>query len=287
VLALRTWRQFLLGSEFSVISQTDHRPLQAFLSQTTLSARQVRWQQFLSEFNLRVTYLPGKANVFADGLSRVKLRAVAALAPYDGWLARIHEAVDACPAARGIKRKALNLNPRSNENTYLLHHGVLFWRSQGFLLVYVPAALRKKLLYEFHDIPIAAHLGWRKTYNAMVQHYYWPSMPDTVREYVLQCPVCQRTKQTNQPRLQTMPLPATSKPFETIALDWLGGFPTDKHGMDSVLHIVDRFSKWAISIPTNKSMSTAGLIDTLYKEVFSWVSLPASIVSDRDSKKHS
>ena len=31
-------------------------------------------------------------------------------------------------------------------------------------------------------------------------------------------------------------------------------------------------------------MSVAGLIDTLYKEVFSWVGLPASIVSDRDSK---
>jgi hypothetical protein len=54
VLALRTWRHFLLGSEFSVVYQTDHRPLQSFLQQTTLSARQVRWQQFLSEFNFTV-----------------------------------------------------------------------------------------------------------------------------------------------------------------------------------------------------------------------------------------
>jgi hypothetical protein len=61
VIALRTWRQLLLGSEFSVISQIDHRLLQAFLAQATLSARQVRWQKFLSEVNLQITYLPGKA----------------------------------------------------------------------------------------------------------------------------------------------------------------------------------------------------------------------------------
>ena len=81
VLALRTWRHCLLGSEFSVICQTDHRPVESFLSQTTLSARQVRWQQSLLEHNLRVQYLPGKVNEFADGLSRVRLRVVAALAP--------------------------------------------------------------------------------------------------------------------------------------------------------------------------------------------------------------
>jgi hypothetical protein len=85
VLALRIWRHYLLGSEFSVVCQTDRRPVQSFLQQTTLSARQVRWQQFLSKFNLQVAYLPGKANVFADGLSRVRLRMIAALAPYDGW----------------------------------------------------------------------------------------------------------------------------------------------------------------------------------------------------------
>jgi hypothetical protein len=125
VLALRTWRHYLLGSEFSVISQTDHRPLQSFLQQTTLSARQVRWQQYLSEFNLQVTYLPGKANVFADGLSRVRLRVIAALAPYDGWLARINTAVDQHPVADGLKRKAMNLDPHNNDDAYILHHSVL------------------------------------------------------------------------------------------------------------------------------------------------------------------
>jgi hypothetical protein len=49
VLALRTWRPYLLGFEFSVVCQTDHKPLQAFMTQPNLSPRQVRWQSFMSE----------------------------------------------------------------------------------------------------------------------------------------------------------------------------------------------------------------------------------------------
>lgn len=44
VLALRTWRVYLYGSEFSIHCYTDHRPLQHFLTQGTLSPRQERWQ---------------------------------------------------------------------------------------------------------------------------------------------------------------------------------------------------------------------------------------------------
>ena len=95
VLALRTRRQFVLGSEFSVVFQTDHKPLQAFMTQPNLSPRQARWQSFMSEYNL-VAYVPGKENGFADGLSRradLLLMAIGALAPYDPWLKRISDAV--------------------------------------------------------------------------------------------------------------------------------------------------------------------------------------------------
>ena len=158
VLALRTWCHYLLGSEFSVICQTNHRPLQSFLSQTTLSARQVRWQRSLSEYNLRVQYLPGKVNEVADGLSRVRLLVVTALAPYDGWLTKITTSVQQCPVAKALRQKALNHNPKSENDACVIHHGVLYWRAQGLLRVYVPARLRTDLIRESHDIPIAGHL---------------------------------------------------------------------------------------------------------------------------------
>jgi transposase InsO family protein len=145
-------------------------------------------------------------------------------------------------------------------------------------------ALRTDLIREFHSVPISGHLGWRKCYQAMSQHYYWPGMPDEVRQYVICCPVCQRTKKTNQPKQPLRPLPVPARPFEHITLDWISAFPQDKNGKHALLHIVDRFSKWAISIPCTKFMNTVQLCDVLWKEVFSWVGLPESITGDRDSR---
>ena len=131
------------------------RPLQSFLTQTTLSGRQVRWQQQLSEYNLKVTYIPGKVNEFADGLSRVRLMIVGALAPYDSWLSRIQAAIDTDPPAAALRKKALNVEgsiKRDNQrDTYILLHGVLYYRSRGTHRVYVPVSLRKHLMYEYHN----------------------------------------------------------------------------------------------------------------------------------------
>lgn len=48
VNALATWRCYLEGVEFKVV--TDHNPLVFFQTQATLSRRQARWQLFLSRF---------------------------------------------------------------------------------------------------------------------------------------------------------------------------------------------------------------------------------------------
>jgi hypothetical protein len=101
----------------------------------------VRWQQYLSEFNLRINYLPGKSNQFADGLSRDRLRVVAALAPYDDWLSRITAAVAASPEASGLKHKALNADAKSNNDAYVVLHGVLFWRSRAYCVYEFQALL--------------------------------------------------------------------------------------------------------------------------------------------------
>jgi transposase InsO family protein len=101
---------------------------------------------------------------------------------------------------------------------------------------------------------------------------------------VTQCAVCQRVKPTRQPRPPLQPLQVPAKPFSQITLDWLGGFPANKEGNDSVLNIIDKFTKWAIVIPCNKEMTAAKLAELLYNRVFSWVGLPMSIVGDRDSR---
>ncbi|XP_044718771.1 reverse transcriptase (RNA-dependent DNA polymerase) domain-containing protein [Hirsutella rhossiliensis] len=57
----------LLGQKFDVI--TDHEALVHFSTKRLLSVRQIRWSDFLAQFDIRFLYRPGRLNVVADALS--------------------------------------------------------------------------------------------------------------------------------------------------------------------------------------------------------------------------
>jgi hypothetical protein len=68
VLALQTWRHYLLGNV--VHNFTDHESLKYIFTQANLNMRQRRWLELIKDFDLEVHYHPGKVNVDADALSR-------------------------------------------------------------------------------------------------------------------------------------------------------------------------------------------------------------------------
>ena len=65
--ALKKWRSDLLGTHFYVY--TDHRTLENFDTQKDLSRRQLRWQEFVSQYDMTITYIRSKDNTVADALS--------------------------------------------------------------------------------------------------------------------------------------------------------------------------------------------------------------------------
>ena len=69
IRALKKWRSDLLGIPIYVY--TDHRTLQNFDTQRDLSRRQLRWQEFMSQYDMTIPYIPGEDNSVADALSRV------------------------------------------------------------------------------------------------------------------------------------------------------------------------------------------------------------------------
>jgi hypothetical protein len=68
VMALRTWRHYLLGNV--VHMYTDHKNLKYIFTQLDLNMRQRRWLELIKDYELEVHYHPGKANVVVDALSR-------------------------------------------------------------------------------------------------------------------------------------------------------------------------------------------------------------------------
>ena len=60
VRCFESWRSELQGAEHPISVITDHSNLAYFMTTKRLTRRQVRWSEFLSEFDFKINYRPGK-----------------------------------------------------------------------------------------------------------------------------------------------------------------------------------------------------------------------------------
>ena len=68
IYALKLWRHYLVGNRCEVYG--DHQSLKYLFTQPDLNLRQQRWLETTANFNMDISYTPGKANVMVDALSR-------------------------------------------------------------------------------------------------------------------------------------------------------------------------------------------------------------------------
>ncbi|RVX03852.1 Transposon Tf2-2 polyprotein [Vitis vinifera] len=278
VHCLRQWRHYLLGSIFTVV--TDNVTNTFFKTQKKLSPRQARWQEFLADFNFEWLHRPGRHNTVADVLSRKELITyITALSEViSDFNEKIKHAAEQ-DAAYGRLRQQVK-------------EGVIrrYWL-EGDLLVakggrwYVPAGgLRKELLRETHDAKWAGHPGEERTLALLARSYYWPKMGEEVQAYVKTCLVCQMDKTERKKAAGLLqPLPIPEKPWESISMDFISGFPKVRD-FKSVFVVVDRFSKYAVFIPAPDTCPAEEAAKLFFSNVVKHFGLPRDIVSDRDAR---
>ena len=155
--------------------------------------------------------------------------------------------------------------------------------------VYVPndPALKAELLRLNHDDPLAGHFGAGKTLEILRRKYFWQSMRQDVREYIRTCPICQRTKvKRHLPYGALSSFPMPSKPWEEITLDFITGLPPSRFRgkvFDSILVLVDRYTKMARYVPTTKEIDAPELAELFMLHVVKDFGIPKGMTSDRGS----
>ena len=158
-------------------------------------------------------------------------------------------------------------------------------RCQGRVWIPRCEPLKLEILRRNHDDDVGGHYGTKRTTNILRMKYEWAKMRDDIQQYIKTCDVCQRSKaRRHKPYGVLHPIAPPSEPHRDFSMDFITDLPPivqDGKVYDSVLVVIDRFSKHVRYIPTSKTVDAQGLAQLIYSEVTLNTGPPRSIISDR------
>jgi hypothetical protein len=228
-------------------------------------------------FDFDIKYKPGKENNVADALSRQMQYNTITTVQCEAWEG-LEEEVQQDEKLRGLVQ-ALVGDPLSHPG-YRLKGGRLY--DEGRVVIPKQSPRIAWLLHEFHDTSPSGHSGYLRTYKKLASIVYWEGMRRRIQEYVQACETCQRNKyQTLSPGGLLQPLPIPTQVWSDISMDFIGGLPK-VHGIDTIMVVVDRLTKYAHFIPVSHPYTAKEIANIFIKEVVKLHGFPNSIVSDRD-----
>jgi RNase H-like domain found in reverse transcriptase/Reverse transcriptase (RNA-dependent DNA polymerase)/Integrase zinc binding domain/Chromo (CHRromatin Organisation MOdifier) domain len=287
VQTLQQYQPELLGTKFFVL--TDHQALVYYSTKRTLSTRQVRWADFLSNFDITFKYRPGKDNVAADALSRktadlptVKARELEertmALIPPE----RIERPINATaivverPEVHGAD--LVDLIRTENELQNLGKH-------EGKLIVPELTSdsklfLRTALIREAHEPTTFGHGGQNKTVQSLKRRYHWDSLNKDVRRFIRNCRECGRNKGRHDRTPGLLhPLPIPNHVWEHVLVDGKD-MPTDRFGYDYVWVFICKFSKLIARLPAKKTDTATDIAKRYYRYLYRFLGVPLVWITD-------
>ena len=119
--ALAMWKHYLLGTPF--VLRMDDQSLKYFLMQTKLSDKQMRWANFLSQFNFHTAHIADKHNQVADALSKRPQVNTVSIATHNDLSQMINEyAMD-----QDFKDVMSTIAMGKNEEPFTVKDGYLFY----------------------------------------------------------------------------------------------------------------------------------------------------------------
>lgn len=312
------WRPHLESAKDAIQVLCDHKNLEYFMSTKMLNRRQARWSEFLSRFEFKINFRPGKQGGKPDALTRRS-----GDLPKEGDERLLHQSqtvlktenLDISAATLSSKLETLfaaantlfptletlfvdayKSDPFPSSILRMLEDGVqiskdislgdcsnlnnrLLYRDCHYVPDHDP--LRLHLLQTHHDSPATGHPGRAKMFELLARSYYWPGMRKSVERYIRNCHTCKRSKTTHHaPYGVLRPLPVPHRPWTDLAMDFVTGLP-ESNGFDAIMVIIDRLTKMRHLIPCNTTVNAREVADIFTTNVWRLHGLPDTIVSDR------
>ncbi|GJT71748.1 putative reverse transcriptase domain-containing protein [Tanacetum coccineum] len=237
--------------------------------------RQRRWIELLSDYDCVTRYHSGKANVFADALSKkdkepIRVRALV-VTVHNNLPKQIRNAqVEACKeeniSAEGFLGEGEPFEVRSDGTKCL----------KGRVWLPLFGGLRGLIILESHKSKYFIHPGSDKMYHDLKKLYWWPNMKADIATYVNKCLTCAKVKAEHQKPSGLLQQPEISVwKWERITMDFISMLPRTPSGYDSIWVIVDQLTKSAHFILMNEKYKMEKLTRLYLKEIV-WTNLDMS-----------
>lgn len=275
VFAVQKWRHYLMGGHF--IIRTDQRSLKYLTEQRLLGEDQAKWTTKLMGLDFEIQYKPGHQNKAADALSRQMTFNAMSVIQSPVW-EQVDTAVQHDEQLNRIKLEVLQQH--DSHPGFSVYRGRLYY--EGRIVIPKGSDLIPTLIAEFHSSNVGGHSGLLRTYKRMAAVVYWRGMMRDIQDFISKCDTCQRNKYlTLAPAGLLQPLPVPQRVWDEVSMDFITGLPR-AHGKDTILVVVDRFTKYAHFLALSHPFSAKDVAQLFIDHVVKLHGFPQSIVSDRD-----
>ena len=163
----------------------------------------------------------------------------------------------------------------------LVYH---IYRTKGLIInqLVIPKHMRREYLVSIHDgLGSGGHLGLNKSYDKMLNRYWWPGMYKEMEEWIKTCEYCQRRKGRRQPAA-LQPNLITTRPWQCVGIDVLGPLPMTKNRYRYIIVFVDHFTKWVEAFPIRRNDATS-CAELLVTQIVCRYGAPERVLTDRGS----
>jgi hypothetical protein len=232
------------------------------------------------DLQYKIVYKKGCTNNAVDALSRcLALHPVCAMsACTPAWIENLIEGYKEDSQAVQLLTELAFTSP--NQAGYSLEECII--RFRGRVWIGNNLLAQQHVIQALHSSGVGGHSGFHGTYHRIKALFSWPKMKESIRQYVMECTICQQAKveHVKTPSLLE-PLPVPVQPWTTVSLDFIEGLPSSNK-CDVIMVVIDKFIKYRHFIPLSHPFTASQVAQVYLNNIYKLYGLPQQMISDRD-----